>query len=298
MLSKLKLKLDLNSAMIKQIAYLFCIALLYAILGMINFANLEFEPERAMDKTFWINYILVIGFALVIMFLSILMKKDKNKTLPKITDEVEVLRALKSTLIEKGLYDEFKDYLKELNKDRRLTRYRSLLIKKRDKVKKQKDIDKYDTLIKDTYAKDFDINKFNVKIKLITVNTIFSGFSDKTEEGTVFYQGNEGLALWVLPTLISGMFFSLIMLSVLFNFKDTSAEQWKNLITTLWISLSYLMRGISYGDHSINVVYFGALENRIGKVRSFFKKKNIVADVFENPNYKYKVEIKEEAENG
>jgi hypothetical protein len=322
MFSLLKGKLKLDATLVKQLVYMFIIALLYFVLGMINFTTMEFEIGRLCDKNYWIYYILIIGFATVIMFVALAMRKDSLKRGTKVNDFCDNILLLKQGLVDNGLYDDFTDvYLRELNKTRKLNKYREILIMKKDKAtnkiellkysklynvligkkgkkKIQNKIDKYSELLKMSYEETFNIDEIMLKIRDITVNTIFSNFSDNRKDAKVFYSGLEDLGKRLLPAVICGMFFSAIMLSIVLNKQAQSIEQWKNLLTTLWVSISYLLRGISYAEYSVNDVFISVLDNRTGIVRSYFKQKGLVANLVPNPHYKNTVAIEKEATDG
>jgi hypothetical protein len=174
----------------------------------------------------------------------------------------------------------------------------NVLIGKKGKKKIQNKIDKYSELLKMSYEETFNIDEIMLKIRDITVNTIFSNFSDNRKDAKVFYSGLEDLGKRLLPAVICGMFFSAIMLSIVLNKQAQSIEQWKNLLTTLWVSISYLLRGISYAEYSVNDVFISVLDNRTGIVRSYFKQKGLVANLVPNPHYKNTVAIEKEATDG
>jgi hypothetical protein len=295
-----------DSKIVKQFIYLVIIVIVYGILGMVNFSTVKFEVARLADKDFWVNYAIIIGFAIVIMSLSIAMKKSSALAKPYITDIQDELVGLKNAMLINGIYDDFGDnYLRNINTQRKISAYRESLAAnkehalakvgrfKKDKYKKKwrSRMELYDAQLKATYEKDFDINNYSVDIREITQNTIFSGFTSKKESGTVFYSGHENLFNWVLPTVVVGVMIAGIMLSVMMNFHASTAEQWKGLLTTLWVSLSYLIIGNTYGDYSINTVYFSVLNTRKSYARAFLKTKGLVATVVDTT--KVQVELKE-----
>lgn len=299
MLRKLLQKVEITPNIVKQIVYMFVIGLLYFVLGLINFTSLEFESERLLDRNYWIQYSLIIGFALVIMFLAMSMKKDKLKINTVILDLYEILRSLKESLTANLMYDKFSDYLVKEDKEEKLKAYRVYLEKKKCEQKKREKIDKYEMLLKETYKEDFDIDKISkVHILETTTNTIFGGLRNTSKKDKVHYTGFEDITMWVAPALIVGMLFSAVMLTISLNKEQASLEQIKNLLTTLWVTITYLIRGLSYAEYSINTVYVTVLENRINKVKAFLTENNSVAFIEENTAYKYKVKIEKEAENG
>jgi hypothetical protein len=299
-----------DSKIVKQFIYLFIIIIVYGILGMINFSTVKFEVARLADENFWANYAIIIGFAIVIMSLSIAMKKASAMSKPSITDIQDELIGLKNAMLVNGIYDDFGNiYLKSINKERKIQAYRESLVAKKEnalvwlgryKKEKQKQkwrerINEYDKLLKETYEKSFDIDSYSVNIREITENTIFSGFSTKKESRTVFYNGHENLLSWVLPTVLVGVMIAGIMLSIVMNFHASTAEQWKGLLTTLWVSLSYLIIGNTYGDYSVNTVYFSVLNTRKSYARGFLRSKGLTALVKDTT--KAQVEL-EEVQNG
>lgn len=304
---KMLFKGKINANTLKQSLYALVIALIYFMFGMINFTKLEFEPERLLDKNYWIQYFLTVGLGLVLMLLSTAYRKEslKGKEDSQITDMQNLLGSLKMSLIDNSLYDNFAIYIKEQNTKEKISKYRAYLSQKRDKAKKAKQIEKYNNMLAETHKPNFDIDKVKVRlwilpiwikirIRELTVNVIFSVSHYEKNGEQYFYSGRENYANWVLPSLIISMFFSGLMLSIALNSQSTTNEQIKNFIMAIGTSLTYLIRGFSYADYSINTVLYGVLENRAGFARQYLNTKGLTALIQNNDLYKYKINIEQE----
>lgn len=134
-----------------------------------------------------------------------------------------------------------------------------------------------------------DIENIRLRIKPITVNTIFSGLKEKNESGNVFYSGTEGLATKIIPAIIGGMCITVITMILSIDQMETTQDKIIQLASKLWVITSYILKGLSFAKHSINTVYYSVLENRKGEVLAFLTKRGTPVVVEENEFYKYKV---------
>jgi hypothetical protein len=290
----------INKKTVQTAMFIVLVSLLYFLVYSYSFATLSFSVDDFKDISFWTNYALVIGVGLILFSLLMIMRKDIQKKMRKITDELEAIAAYRVAIIGYGLYDAFSLHLKARNKSRRLEKYRNWLIKKRHKAKKQKNIDKYNKLYLETLNPSFDIDNIKVTIKPITPNVIFSGFTEQAEEGSVFYSGFENIARWLWPVIIVSVFFAAIGLSATINFAKPTIDQWKNLIILVILTLGFCFAGDSYGTYSVDTVFYSVLQNRKSEIKMFLKEQGKICEIFENPTYKYAVELKdsEEGKNG
>ncbi len=289
-----KLKKKIGVKVIKNFVYVFVVSLIYFIIGLINFTDASVDFSALRNVSYWVKYTIVVATGLVMMFIAIAMRKDKLRSSNIITDQENAIRAYKVALIDRDLYYDFKDnYLRKRNKEEKLSEYRSRLIAKRDRAKRQSAIDKYDTELKLTESQGFDIDCVRVFYKPITVNTIFSGFAEKKTNGTVHYSGLEHLAQKVLPTLAFGVFWSALLLCLNLTPHATTFNQWKDMATLVMATATYFLRGWNYGEFSVNTVYYSVLENRKGEIRRYLKEKDLSCIITDNANYKYLAEITE-----
>ena len=270
----------------KNILTLLSIALIYFILCFVNFAKGTFDFSKVYDTTFWAIYFLTIGLGISAMFLAIPYKKDKLKALVHITDMEHILRSLKNYIDTSGIEGEFTDYLAGRNRERKLQKYKEHLQYKKQKAKKTADIERYSKLLETAQA---DIENIRLRIKPITVNTIFSGLKEKNESGNVFYSGTEGLATKIIPAIIGGMCITVITMILSIDQMETTQDKIIQLASKLWVITSYILKGLSFAKHSINTVYYSVLENRKGEVLAFLTKRGTPVVVEENEFYKYKV---------
>lgn len=282
-----------NPVQLKVLMICFLMALIYGVLGLMNFTDLGFDLEKLTDKVFWIKYGLIISVALVVLVLAIMLKKTTALERDPVKTEANTLKQLRTELQLVGLYDAFEgEYIKVLNKLRKLDKYRDWLIYKRDSVKKQSDIDKYTALFKATTAPDFDIDAIkSIAIRPVTANLIFWGLANRNSENELFYTGRERLHWWLLSTLIVGMTITAALLAITMSPTAPSAQQWKDLITTLGVTIGYMLLGLAYGDYSINNIYYAVLCNRKDKVLAFLHSKGKEVYLKPNPAYKELVVI-------
>lgn len=301
MFSYIKSKIKISGQYIKPFIILGIITLLYALLILFNTATMEFEFNKLKDTAFWVRYAIVICFSVIILLLSMVLRKDilKNKTL--ITNQLQYISTLRGVIVENGLYEEFRDvYLEEYNKKTKLESYRVSLLNKRDKAKDKATISKYDQLYKQSQEIDFDITTKNMKIKEVNVNLIFLGYNDRkgSKYAKYYYSGFENFAQKVVPSIFFGVVMAGILLAATLSTNDTSVQQWKDILSVISVSLSYLINGLVYADYSINEVYYSVLCNREDIIKSFLCEKGLVIYISPNPNNNYIGEIEGKKETG
>lgn len=299
---KNKLNIRINSQMIKPLLIALFAVLLYLILCLYNFSKMEFTPEQLKNSEFWVRYSIAVGFSFIMLILASMLRKEMLRRQPIIVNQLEHINALRSFIVEKGLYSDFSNmFLKEYNKDIKLATYRDAILAKRDKAKNEETRTMYDRIYNETFIDIFDINKVNVKIEEVSVNIIFFGLTGgKGDKGQrVRFTGWERFVTKVVPTIIWGYaIFAIIFLTNIYP-SETNIETIKSFVSITGMMISYMLCGISYADFSINDVYYSVLQNREDIVKSYLTSKGMVLLIQDNPNYKYKITTdKNEVDNG
>lgn len=290
MFSYIKSKVKISQQHIKPMIILVIISLMYALLMLFNTTTMTFEFASLTNSNFWVRYILVLSFSIVILFLGMVLRKDLLKKTTLITNALHHIACLRATIVQNGLYEEFRDvFIEKENRKLKLDYYRNELLTKRDKAKDKVVIAKYDSLYKETFEKDYQIDKMNVKIKEININLIFLGYEDgKNSKSTKYhYSGFENFIVKVVPTVLFGLLFTILLLSARLFPSGMNVQGWKDLIGTIGVSLSYLVNGLVYADYSINEVYYSVLCNREDMIKCFLSEKGLVAFIEPNPNHKF-----------
>lgn len=270
---------------LKFILPIISIALLYFIVSATTFCDTGFSWTIFTNFKFWTSYFISLGYGLFILFIAIFYKKSKCKELPLIQNDKFELYQLNEIILSINLIDLFKNHLKKINKNRKLAIYKKYLINKKEKCKNQEEIDKYDKLIEETKKETFDIETKNIKIKILTSNIIFLDCYTSNEFKSFFYNGKENLGKYIMPTIIFGAIMtSIIHVVSLTGKKNISMNTILKFLSILWLMSSYLLKGLSYGEYSINNIYHNVLLNRKNEVIYFLKKNNVKLEVKENEN--------------
>lgn len=287
-----KLNIKINSQMVKTFLIAIFAVLLYLVLCLYNFTKMEFTPERLKNSEFWVRYSISVGFSFVMLILASWLRKEILKQQPTITEQLEHINSLRAYIVEKGLYSDFSDvYLKDYNRETKLAAYRDMLLKKRDKARKEETRKLYDRLYNDTFGSEFKIDKVRIKIDEVTVNLLFFGLtSGKSIRGQkVRYTGWEKFIAKVAPAIIFGYaIFAIILLTNIYP-AQTQIETIKSFLSITGMMISYMLSGISYADFSINDVYYSVLQNREDIIKGYLANKGFALMIESNPNYKYKI---------
>ncbi|MFI3128511.1 MAG: hypothetical protein R3Y18_00460 [Bacillota bacterium] len=274
-----------NKTFLLETLYFVVIAAIIMVVTLINFTEATFEVSRLKDDYFWFQYSLTLILGLSTFFLASQCGKIKKKKAPEIVRVQNELSTYFSYISSNdGLYSKMKEYLKKQNDARKLELYIARLKQKREKAKTQNRIDFFDRKIASAPS---DVEFADVKFTRKSINLIFSGFSTKDDDELLCYRGNEQMAEFLVPAILSGLLITAITLAFVLTFTEVSAESIINLCTRLVCIGSYILKGNAYSDYSVGTVYLSALENRKGVVQCFFDDIGYNITIKENPYYMF-----------
>lgn len=293
-LKRLAQKLGLTKDTLKNVIYMLLMSAIYAIVGLISFADTSIKPDLQADTSYYINLGLTLGASLVMFYLAWQYQRGKDLRDKTITDEEDVLRSYGHTIQVNGHYTGFKDFLKVKNRERKLEAYKEYLLSKISRTRnetKRDELDKiYESINEDTKVPGF------IKVEEYTYGNIIIGFQGRKKDDGVKYTGIEGLLTTLAPTLIFSFFGVALILGITLNIKESALDQVKNFLALLFTLTTYLVRGLNFGDQSVMVIYRSKLETRQNVVKEFFQRNGKDIHCYINDNYKYLSDITENKE--
>ena len=289
---------DHYRAIITQFLYLGIIALIYLFVSIVNFAELKLEWARLYNGVFWFQYILSVALSVIVFFLTVWDRQHQLKR--KSPEVVSLTNAIHkfAKFIQYNFSDAFDAHIEALNEEEKLNCYKQQLYAKKRKAifwargekQKEKQRVKYDKLIA---AAGVDYVYKKIKYKPVTTNLLYSGYvsSDDSKTERLYFTGYEGLAEYLIPTIIFGVVTTSLMLLVGFERVTSNIDVVIQLIFRILTMGVYTIRGVAYGEYTINVVYLSVLSERRKILASFIKGQGL--EIYEDDKLEIFVDTKE-----
>lgn len=283
-----------NKDLFLQAFYMLLTAVMVALVMLVNWVDATFEWERLFNSAYWFQYALTLFVALVGFFLTIQGQKIKLKGSNEIKDELSQIEVYFDYISgNSGLYTKMKVWIERQNFEKKKRLYIIALKQKREKLKREEEIDAIDKKIE---RADEDVDYVDIKFIPKSINLLFSGFKTKDEDELLVYTGFEKMGEYLIPAIVSSLVFTVLMLTFVLSPATSTIDKIVQLVARLFCIGSYIWKAIGYARYSIMERYKATLEQRKAVIKSFFDEIGETVEIQNNPCYKYRV-VKEQKES-